>query len=110
MSAYDRSVPLWYLLSEARVQRGLSCFLGLLMLIAYLNEFGHIGPYISRTHTKHNDSPVCGLAGFNGYGYFLHGSRAAPNKTYLSSSDVPVIPNSSTHSYHYPITNTPAYE
>ena len=31
---------------------------------AYLDEFGHIGPYISREDTKHNDSPVFGLAGF----------------------------------------------
>ena len=32
--------------------------------IAYLDEFGHIGPYITRTHSRHNDSPVFGLAGF----------------------------------------------
>ena len=32
--------------------------------IAYLDEFGHIGPYIGRDHPKHNDSPVFGLAGF----------------------------------------------
>ena len=32
--------------------------------IAYLDEFGHVGPYIDRTHPKHNDSPVFGLAGF----------------------------------------------
>lgn len=31
--------------------------------VAYLDEFGHIGPYISREHSKHNDSPVFGLAG-----------------------------------------------
>ena len=31
---------------------------------AYLDEFGHIGPYISRTDPKHKDSPVFGLAGF----------------------------------------------
>jgi len=31
--------------------------------IAYLDEFGHIGPYISRCDPKHNDSPVFGLAG-----------------------------------------------
>lgn len=29
-----------------------------------MDEFGHIGPYISRSHPKHNDSPVFGLAGF----------------------------------------------
>ena len=31
---------------------------------AYLDEFGHIGPYISRTDPKHKTSPVFGLAGF----------------------------------------------
>lgn len=31
--------------------------------IAYLDEFGHIGPYIGRDDPKHNDSPVFGLAG-----------------------------------------------
>ncbi|WP_420636669.1 DUF3800 domain-containing protein [Candidatus Palauibacter sp.] len=31
---------------------------------AYLDEFGHIGPYVSREDPKHNDSPVFGLAGF----------------------------------------------
>lgn len=32
--------------------------------IAYLDEFGHIGPYVSRTDPKFNSSPVFGLAGF----------------------------------------------
>jgi hypothetical protein len=31
--------------------------------IAYLDEFGHIGPFISRTHKKYQESPVFGLAG-----------------------------------------------
>lgn len=31
--------------------------------IAYLDEFGHIGPYISRHDTRHNTSPVFGLSG-----------------------------------------------
>ena len=30
----------------------------------YLDEFGHIGPYVTRQHPGHNDSPVFGLAGF----------------------------------------------
>ncbi|MCT9870800.1 DUF3800 domain-containing protein [Paenarthrobacter sp. YAF11_1] len=34
------------------------------MLIAYLDEFGHIGPYISDSHTKFNTHPVFGYAGF----------------------------------------------
>lgn len=31
---------------------------------AYLDEFGHVGPCVSRTDPRHNDSPVFGLAGF----------------------------------------------
>ncbi len=31
--------------------------------VAYLDEFGHIGPFISRTHARHNTSPVFGLGG-----------------------------------------------
>jgi hypothetical protein len=31
--------------------------------IAYLDEFGHVGPFISRTHERHNTSPVFGLGG-----------------------------------------------
>ena len=34
-----------------------------LLYIAYLDEFGHIGPYLGRNHPKHNASPVFGLAG-----------------------------------------------
>jgi len=33
------------------------------MRIAYLDEFGHIGPFVSRNDKKHNTSPVFGLAG-----------------------------------------------
>jgi hypothetical protein len=32
--------------------------------IAYLDEFGHIGPFVSREHPQHNTSPVFGLGGF----------------------------------------------
>lgn len=35
-----------------------------MLYIVYLDEFGHIGPYISKNHPKHNDSPVFGVAGF----------------------------------------------
>ena len=31
---------------------------------AYLDEFGHVGPYVSRNGPRHDDSPVFGLAGF----------------------------------------------
>jgi len=34
-----------------------------LTYIAYLDEFGHIGPYVSHSHPTFNDSPVFGLAG-----------------------------------------------
>ena len=33
-------------------------------LFAYLDEFGHIGPYIGRQHPRYKESPVFGLAGF----------------------------------------------
>ncbi len=29
----------------------------------YLDEFGHIGPFMSRSSEKYNESPVFGLAG-----------------------------------------------
>lgn len=32
--------------------------------IVYLDEFGHVGPYISHTHPHHNTHPVFGLGGF----------------------------------------------
>ncbi len=31
---------------------------------AYLDEFGHIGPYVTRTDSEYHESPVFGLAGF----------------------------------------------
>ena len=52
-------------LSEARTQvRAFAFSRGRLIYIAYLDEFGHVGPYGSRTHPRHNDSPVFGFAGF----------------------------------------------
>ena len=57
-------------LSEARaLARAFVCFGFLeksrsMTYFAYLDEFGHIGPYVSREDPKHNDSPVFGLAGF----------------------------------------------
>ena len=33
------------------------------MYIAYLDEFGHIGPFVNRDAEKYNESPVFGLAG-----------------------------------------------
>lgn len=32
--------------------------------VVYLDEFGHIGPYISAAHAKHNTHPAFGLAGY----------------------------------------------
>ena len=32
--------------------------------LAYLDEFGHIGPYVGRDDPKHRTSPVFGLAGY----------------------------------------------
>jgi len=34
------------------------------MYIAFLDEFGHIGPFVSRAHASYSHSPVFGLAGF----------------------------------------------
>ena len=34
-----------------------------MIYIAYLDEFGHIGPYVSRNHARYKTSPVFGLAG-----------------------------------------------
>lgn len=34
------------------------------MFIVYLDEFGHIGPFVSRSDPKYNTSPVFGLSGF----------------------------------------------
>lgn len=33
-------------------------------MIASLDEFGHVGPYVLPTHLRHNDSPVFGFGGF----------------------------------------------
>jgi hypothetical protein len=34
------------------------------VLIAYLDEFGHVGPYVGREHPRHNAHPVFGYAGY----------------------------------------------
>lgn len=34
------------------------------MIFAYLDEFGHNGPYVARNDPRYNTSPVFGLAGF----------------------------------------------
>ena len=34
------------------------------MHLVFLDEFGHIGPFVSRSDEKHNTSPVFGVAGF----------------------------------------------
>ncbi len=45
--------------------RGLSRYWTCIIhLIAYLDEFGHIGPFVSRTDPRHKTSPVFGLGGF----------------------------------------------
>ena len=35
-----------------------------LLYVAYLDEFGHVGPYLSRDDSRFNDSPAFGLGGF----------------------------------------------
>lgn len=34
------------------------------IFFAYLDEFGHIGPYLKRSDLRYNESPVFGLGGF----------------------------------------------
>lgn len=34
-----------------------------MLYVAYLDEFGHVGPYISRDHAHHKTSPIFGLGG-----------------------------------------------
>lgn len=34
------------------------------MHLVYLDEFGHIGPFVSRAHSTYRESPVFGLAGY----------------------------------------------
>lgn len=34
------------------------------MLVAFLDEFGHEGVYINKSHPKHNTSPIFGYGGF----------------------------------------------
>jgi Protein of unknown function (DUF3800) len=35
-----------------------------MLYVAYLDEFGHVGPFVSRTDDRYNDSPVFGIGGF----------------------------------------------
>ncbi|SMH26074.1 DUF3800 domain-containing protein [Mesorhizobium australicum] len=35
-----------------------------MVYVAYVDEFGHIGPYVSRDDPRYNDSPIFGLGGF----------------------------------------------
>lgn len=34
------------------------------MLLAYIDEFGHVGPYISPDHPKFKTHPIFGYSGF----------------------------------------------
>ena len=53
------------LLPRPALRRGLSRFRGSeVTYFAYLDEFGHIGPYVDRSHPRYKESPVFGLAGF----------------------------------------------
>ena len=51
--------------ARAKLRCGLPRFRGKCVTISfvYLDEFGHIGPYLSRRAAKYNESPVFGLAG-----------------------------------------------
>lgn len=51
--------------SEAHAPAWAFAYLGSMMTtyLAYLDEFGHVGPYVDRQHPRHNTSPVFGFAG-----------------------------------------------
>ena len=52
------------LLPRPTLRRGAFVYLeSVVTYLAYLDEFGHVGPYIDRQHPQHNDSPVFGFAG-----------------------------------------------
>ena len=61
------SMLLWsWWLSERRfrgLRRKVRAFVLLDMYIAYLDEFGHVGPYVSKAGPKYDESPVFGLGG-----------------------------------------------
>ena len=66
---------------------------------AYLDEFGHIGPYVSRADPRYKDSPVFGLAGFvrpaaevRGFGTWFF-QRSAPAASGEGSSARTVGPS-----------------
>jgi hypothetical protein len=42
--------------------RGPSC-ISAMLYFAYIDEFGHIGPYVSREHPHYKTSPIFGLGG-----------------------------------------------
>ena len=61
---------------------------------AYLDEFGHVGPYVSRTDPRHNDSPVFGFAGLvlpvnevRGFGTWFFQRKCALLRFELERSD-----------------------
>lgn len=35
-----------------------------MLYFAYVDEFGHVGPYVARTHPQHKTNPVFGFGGF----------------------------------------------
>src|SRR5208283_904660 len=50
--------------SEAHVQtRAFVFFARIFMYVVYLDEFGHIGPFVSRNDAKYHESPIFGMAG-----------------------------------------------
>ena len=46
---------------RAFVYLGRACFV---IYVAYLDEFGHVGPYVARSDSRYNTSPVFGFAGY----------------------------------------------
>jgi hypothetical protein len=71
-------------------------FAGGTLLVAYIDEFGHEGPYISPTHPKFNQHPVFGYAGMilpasnaRAFGAYFKRQRNTLFKALVDASDTP---------------------
>lgn len=61
---------------------------------AYLDESGHIGPYLSRQDPTHNNSPVFGLAGLVLLSECAEGERSLPTRLGIRDRAAPTRSNS----------------
>lgn len=66
------------------------------MLIAYLDEFGHVGPFVSRENKRYNTHPVFGYAGYvipaqnaRYFSYEFNKTKRSLYKTDIEASKMP---------------------